>query len=155
MGKKTKSNGESPFAFSTKGSLIDTDAMAKIGIAHMAREIRERIETGASKIDIENGYAHKTLQETLAYFRIADRSKLTCKEDMAARLVQVFGDGSTREDDSKLSDRKISVRKTFEEYEKQIETLTFERDALKADLKEYKKKKKDKKKKKKKDKKDW
>ena len=70
-------------------------------VSSVAREIRDRIKRGATVDDI-SWYKANTLKATLSFFRVSGRSKLTYKEDMAERLIEVFGD-ATEEKHGKAS----------------------------------------------------
>lgn len=58
-------------------------------VASVAREIKRRIQNGATEDDI-SWYKFKTLKDTLSFFRVVGRAKLTSKEEMAERLIRVL-----------------------------------------------------------------
>lgn len=65
----------------------DFDAANKRAIAH---SIRDHVKRGAS-VDTIASYKADALKTTLSFFRVSGRSRLTYKEDMAKRLIEVFG----------------------------------------------------------------
>lgn len=69
----------------------------------VAEEIKNKIIRGET-VDSISRYTHKALRNTLSFFRVSGRSNLTYKEDMAKRLVEVFGHGT---DDSGKKSKKI------------------------------------------------
>lgn len=56
----------------------------------VAHSIRDHIKRGAS-INTIASYQTDALKTTLSFFRVAGRSRLTYKEDMAKKLIEVFG----------------------------------------------------------------
>lgn len=76
-------------------------------IPTVAREIRNRIEKGTSIDDISN-YKRETLRMTLSFFRVADRSKVGTKEEMAQLLVNAFRHGKNEYGDKS---RKVKIEK--------------------------------------------
>lgn len=111
MGKKKKKKQDNidtsfmGFLESLEDSEVDREKRPII-----AEEIRDRIRKGASVDDISD-YKSDTLKAVLSYFRVSGRSKLTYKEDMAKRLIEVFGDGedkhgkASRNEEEKLKHR--------------------------------------------------
>lgn len=73
-------------------------------VASVAREIRRRIQNGATEDDI-SWYKFKTLKDTLSFFRVVGRAKLTTKEEMAERLIRVLKSEDTHGTYSKKFDK--------------------------------------------------
>lgn len=83
----------------------------EVNIPIVANEIKNRIIKGASVNNISQ-YRHKALKNTLSYFRVSGRATLTYKEDMAKRLVEVFGQGT---DESGKKSKKIKDKKKIDD----------------------------------------
>ncbi len=96
---------------------IDEDAMS--ALPTVAREIRNRIEKGALLDDIVQ-YKRETLRKTLSYFRVANRSKLATKEEMAGCLINAFRYGKNEYGDKS---RKVIKKKQKDEKEDRFVTI--------------------------------
>ncbi len=91
MGKKKKDKNKSFIADFPDFNIGGTN-LEQHHVPIVARELRDRIKDGAG-VDALCWYKAKALRDTLSFFRIVGRSKLTTKEEMAEALVLAFGDG--------------------------------------------------------------
>lgn len=115
MGKKKdkkKQNKQSDIDVSfvdyfLQNELSEVDSHLK---STVAKEIRDRIRNGATVDDISE-YKSSTLKSVLSFFRVSGRSTLTYKEDMAKRLVEVFGEGEDKHGKKSLKKKEEERRR--------------------------------------------